>query len=98
MEDRGAMLEVSVVARAGREQVGPYRDRVLHVRVARPPSGGEANRAVIRAVAAALAVAPSRLVLLAGERARRKRLRVSGLSQAEVEARLAGLGGDGPPA
>jgi uncharacterized protein YggU (UPF0235/DUF167 family) len=72
--------------------VGPWRDGVLAVRVARPPADGEANRAVLRAVAAALRLPPSALVLTAGERSRLKRVAVSGLSRTELEARLAALG------
>jgi len=65
---------------------------VLAVRVSRPPADGEANRAVIRLLASTLRVPPSAIVLLAGERARRKRFAVHGLAAAELEARLAGLG------
>ena len=71
-------LEVAVAPRSAVDRVGPYVDGVLRVRVTRPPADGEANRAVLRVVAAALRLAPSRLALVSGERSRRKRLRVTG--------------------
>lgn len=84
-----ADLEIAVTPRAAADRVGPYADGVLRVRVTRPPADGEANRAVLRLVARALGLPPSRLVLVAGERARRKRLRVDGVDAAELDRRLA---------
>ena len=62
--------------------------------MARPPADGEANRAVLKLVAHALGLAPSRLALVAGERGRRKRLRVDGIEAAELARRLATIGPD----
>lgn len=85
------MLTVLVVPRASRDQVGPWSEGVLKVRVSRPPADGEANSAVIGAVAQALEVAPTRIKLVAGTRSRRKRLQIDGLDQAELRTRLTGL-------
>jgi uncharacterized protein YggU (UPF0235/DUF167 family) len=89
-----ADLEIAVTARASSEGVGPFHDGLLRVRVTRPPSDGEANRAVLRVLGRALDVAPSRLELLAGERQRRKRIRVHGLDADELARRLGLLGAD----
>ncbi len=62
-----ATLDLRVMPRASADRAGPVIDGVLQVRVTRPPADGEANRAVLKLVAAALHVAPSRLVLVAGE-------------------------------
>ena len=70
-----AFVEVAVVPRAAANRVGPYAEGILRVRVVRPPTDGEANRAVIRLVAGALGMAPSGIELIAGRSARRKRLR-----------------------
>lgn len=78
--------------RAGGDRVGPWADGILQLRVARPPADGEANRAVLRLVARALAVAPSALSLVAGERSRLKRIEVRGLHPADLDARLSALG------
>jgi len=82
---------VAVVPRAAAEQVGPFEDGVLRVRVTRPPADGEANRAVRNLLAAALRVPPGRVTLIRGERARHKLFAIAGLEQREVDLRLAGL-------
>jgi hypothetical protein len=87
-----ATLELHVTPGASGDAVGPFADGVLRVRVTRPPTDGEANRAVVRLVGRALGVAPSRLVLVAGERGRRKRIRVDGLDADELERRLRTIG------
>ena len=87
-------LELAVAPRSAADRIGPYEAGVLHVRVTRPPADGEANRAVLRLVAGALDLSPSRVVLVAGTRARRKRVRVDGIDDAELACRLAGLGAD----
>ena len=87
-------LELAVVPRSAADRVGPYADGVLRVRVTRPPADGEANRAVLRLVASALHLAPSRLHLVAGARARRKRVLVEGIDPGELEERLRRLGAD----
>ena len=89
-----ADVELVVVPRASADRVGPYADGVLRVRVVRPPADGEANRSVLRLVADALGVPPSRLWLVAGARGRRKRLRVDGLDDAQLARRLSDLPAD----
>ena len=87
-------IELAVTPRAAADRVGPIRDGVLRVRVTRPPSDGEANRAVLRLVARAIGMPVSRLTLVAGERARRKRVTVEGFDAAELGRRLAALSVD----
>ncbi len=87
-------VEISVVPRAASDQVGPFRDGVLKVRVTRPPTDGEANRTVVTLVARSLKIAPSRIELVAGARGRRKRIRISDLDETELGRRLAALGAD----
>ena len=89
-----ADLDIAVVPRAASDTVGPYVDGTLRVRVRRPPADGEANRAVLRLVARALDVAPTRLELVAGARSRRKRVRVSGLDDGDLRRRLEAIGDD----
>ncbi|HJP70231.1 MAG TPA: DUF167 domain-containing protein [Candidatus Limnocylindria bacterium] len=89
-----AEIEVAVIPRAASDVLGPYADGLLRVRVTRPPADGEANRAVLRLVARALEVPPSRLELVSGARGRRKRIRIIGLDDAETSRRLNAIGGD----
>ena len=86
-----ADLEVSVVPRASANRVGPWADGVLRVRVTRPAADGEANRALIRLLARAFGLPPSRVELIAGLRARRKRFRVHDLDPDALEQLLRGL-------
>ena len=89
-----ADLHLIVTPGASVDRVGPWADGALRVHVRRPPLDGEANRAVTRLVARALDVAPSRVTVLAGERGRRKRVRIEELGVAEPERRLAAIGAD----
>lgn len=89
-----AELELAVVPRSAADRVGPYADGILRVRVTRPPADGEANRAVLRLVARALELAPGRVTLVAGSRARRKRVRIEGIEDGELQRRLGRLGAD----
>jgi uncharacterized protein (TIGR00251 family) len=83
-----ALLRVRVTPRAGRDALAGWQDGVLHVRLAAPPVEGRANAALVRFLASALRI-PSRDVrLVAGERAREKRLLITGISEAEVRTRL----------
>lgn len=89
-----AELELAVVPRSATDRVGPYDAGILRVRVTRPPADGEANRAVLRLVARALDIAPGRVTLVAGGRARRKRVRIDGIGDEELERLLRRLGAD----
>lgn len=64
---------------------------MLEVRVTRPPADGEANRAVVRLLAATLGVPPTTLTLVAGARSRTKRYAIEGLTAANLAMRLSAL-------
>jgi hypothetical protein len=81
------ILEVWVQPRASRNEILGYRDQVLRLRVTAPPVEGEANRLVIRMLAEALGVAPSKVEILKGEKGRRKKVRVTEVPQSNL-ARL----------
>jgi hypothetical protein len=84
-----ALVRVRVQPRASRDEILGWQDQALRVRVTAPPVEGEANTAVRRLVARALGVAPSAIALVRGDRSRDKVVRVTGLSLADVRARLA---------
>jgi uncharacterized protein len=90
MPDEAAQLEVLVTPRASAERVGPMADGVLRVHVTRPPADGEANDAVRRLLARTLGIAPSRVLLVSGDRSRRKHFAVTGMDRAELARRLSG--------
>ena len=81
-------LRVRLTPRASRPSVELLDDGSLAVRVSAPPVGGQANAALVKAVAKALGLAPSRVALVRGERSREKTLRIEGLDAGEIRARL----------
>jgi hypothetical protein len=89
----GTLLRVRVQPRAARDAIVGWRDGVLAVRVTAPPVDGRANRAVTALLADALGIRPSAVSVAAGERRRDKLVRVAGLAERVVQARLAGDAG-----
>jgi uncharacterized protein len=85
------MLRVRVQPRASRNQVEGWREGVLRVRVTAAPVDGEANRAVVALLTAALGVRASTVSVARGLRGRDKLIRIDGLSGDEIAARLASL-------
>ena len=85
----GAVLEILVQPRSSRTRVVGEHDGRLKLHLAAPPVDGEANAALVAFLADALGVRRADVALLAGETGRRKRVRVSGISAAQAEARLA---------
>ncbi|MCM8747149.1 DUF167 domain-containing protein [Thermomicrobium sp. CFH 73360] len=87
--DGSVEFRVTVQPRASRSEIAGIRDDTLLVRVAAPPIDGEANAALLRTLANALDIPIRRIVIVAGEHQRRKRLRITGFTSAELLARLA---------
>ena len=79
------MIDIQVVPRASRTAVGPAVGERLRVAVTAPPVDGEANAAVIAALAEAFGVRRSAVSIVRGERGRRKTVRVAGGDRATLE-------------
>jgi uncharacterized protein (TIGR00251 family) len=85
-EQAGAVtLDILVQPRASRAKLGPVHDGRLKVAVTSPPVDGEANAAVIELFAKQLGVPRSAVEVIAGASSRRKTLRISGVTAADVE-------------
>ncbi len=93
-EGAGSRARVTVRLRPGasRDELLGIRDGVLLARVCAPPVDGRANRALCRLVAEAAGVAPSRVSVVRGQRAREKVVEVEGLEQHLLDETLAGSG------
>ncbi|MEY2533624.1 MAG: uncharacterized protein QOF29_1534 [bacterium] len=93
--DPAALLTVRLTPRASRERLaaGPEGGYLAHV--AAPPVEGAANEALCRLVARAAGVAPSRVSVVRGHRGRQKVVRVEGVDEAALRARI---GASFPPA
>lgn len=84
-----AVLSVRVQPRASRNEVTGLVGDQLKIKLTAPPVEGEANAACLKFLADLLDLAPSRLEILRGAHSRNKVIRITGLTQAEVQARLA---------
>jgi uncharacterized protein (TIGR00251 family) len=82
------LIDVHVVTRAGHAGIAGRRDNALLVRLNAPPVDGRANAELIAVLARALAVPKSAVAITAGERSRRKRVRISGISVEIARVRL----------
>lgn len=85
----GLILDVRVQPRASREAVDGEVEGRLRIRLTAPPVDDAANLALVEFLAGRFGVASSAVTLIAGHRAREKRVRVRGDAAALV-ARLAG--------
>ena len=94
--DDGVELAVRLTPRGGSARIEGIADRdghpCLKVRVAAPPVDGAANAALIAFLARSLALPRSAVTLVAGDRARVKRLHLSGDDLAPRLAALVGAG------
>jgi uncharacterized protein len=93
----GVTIAVRAVPRAGRSGIAGTRGDALLVRLAAAPVDGAANDELIAVLAKALDLPKRRLSVVAGERARDKRVLVQGASLAEVQARLSDILGQQVP-
>ncbi|MFH1057936.1 MAG: DUF167 domain-containing protein [Pseudomonadota bacterium] len=87
-QDGGAAFAVRVTPRAARDQIEGAAAGALKVRLTAPPVEGAANAALVKLVAKALAVSPSRVRVVSGQHGRSKRLFVDGLAPDQVRQRL----------
>jgi uncharacterized protein (TIGR00251 family) len=86
--DGAVRFEVHARPRARRTAVGGVRGGAVVVQVAAPPVDGEANAALVEALAAALSVPRRDVVVVAGASSRSKVVEVRGLAENEVRQRL----------
>ena len=80
------VIEVRVKPRSSRDAIEGERDGALVVRLTAAPVEGEANDALVRLLAARLHLPNSAVRILNGERGRRKRVAVRGVTASEVHA------------
>ena len=83
-----AHLDIRVIPRASKNELGGMRDGRLVVRVTAPPVDSAANEAVIALLAKLLAIPKGSLRLTAGQTARNKTIAIDGLSNEVVRHRL----------
>jgi hypothetical protein len=82
-----AKVTVRVMPRSGRSRV-ELGAEILVIRVRAAPEGGRATEEARRVLAEALHVAPTRVRLVSGARARTKVFEIEGLTPDDLEVRL----------
>lgn len=90
-----ARLELRVSPGSARTGIVGRHGAAWKVRVAAAPEGGKANAAVIRLLAATLAVPARDLAIVSGHGSRDKTVALTGIDGTEVERRLAAASGEG---
>jgi uncharacterized protein (TIGR00251 family) len=89
MEGRRTRLRLRVVPGAGRAGVVGRHGDAWKVRVTAPPERGRANDAVLELLATTLALPRGSVSLVSGHGGRDKIVELAGISEAELEGRLA---------
>ena len=84
----GAVVTIRVIPRAGDSAIAGTRDNALLVRLAAAPVDGAANAALVALLAEAVGVPRRQLEVIAGARARTKRVKVLGVTASVVRQRL----------
>ncbi len=94
METRdGAVFRVKCRPSAPKTRVTGIHAGALKLDVAAPPERGKANDEVISFLARALGLSTASIRLTAGEAGREKSIRISGITQAVLAAKLAAIAG-----
>jgi uncharacterized protein (TIGR00251 family) len=83
------VIRVRVTPRSGRDEVIGWQGDELRVRVRAAPVEGQANEALCRVIAKAVGVPYSAVEVVSGATSRTKTVRITGLDQDAVRARLA---------
>ena len=79
-------IAVRVIPRARKTECAGFRDDALVVRVAAPPVEGAANDALIAFFSTALHVPRRAVRILSGDRGRRKRISIDGVTLEQIHA------------
>ena len=86
--ENAAILDIKVIPRAGRSEMAGTRDNGLLVRLAAAPVEGAANHELVDLLSRLLDVPKRSVRVISGEKGRRKRVKVMGVSAAQVRNRL----------
>ena len=92
MEPSTTRLRVRVSPGARRTEIAGRHGDGWKVRVAAAPEGGRANEAVLGLLAERLELPRRSLEIVSGHSAREKVVRMTGISDAELQRRLAKVG------
>ncbi|MES2273964.1 MAG: DUF167 domain-containing protein [Chlamydiota bacterium] len=81
-------LALKVTPNASKNQVIGWEGNLLRVKIRGVPEKGRVNQELIEFLSDLLGIAPSRLELIQGATSRLKRVKIEGMSQSELDAKL----------
>lgn len=84
----GVELAVRVIPRAGKTECAGVRGGSIVVRLAAPPVDGGANDALIEFLSDALHVPRRSVRIVSGQRGRKKRVAITGVTAGQARSRL----------
>lgn len=88
MAESSCELVVKVIPKASKSELVGWENEALKIRLKAVPEKGAANEELIRFIAKTLDLAKSQVKLVAGEKSRQKRLKISGLTLKELYQKL----------
>ena len=97
-EQQALTLDVKVNAGAKKEEIGDFmKDGTLKVRLRAKPIRGQANRALIELLAKVLGIQKDDIEIISGMRSNRKKIKLTSISEMELQSRLMGVIKDQEP-
>ena len=84
----GVFIDIRVIPRSGKAGVAGTRQDAILVRLNSAPVDGAANSELIELIADALGVARRSVEIVSGHRSRSKRVRIAGVTSADVADKL----------
>lgn len=82
--EKESLIDITVIPRSSKRGITLCEDSSCRVHLNSPPVDGQANAECIELFAKAIHVPRSRIEIARGEKGRKKRLRISGMSQDEL--------------
>jgi uncharacterized protein (TIGR00251 family) len=92
MEKERVTIWVRILPNASQNSVLDYRDRVLPIRIAAPPTRGKANQELIKYLSHILGISKRHLTIEKGMTSKIKAIGIIGLTQKQINEQLARLG------
>jgi uncharacterized protein (TIGR00251 family) len=83
-KDGAVIFTIRVVPRASKSEIVGEVEGNLKVRISAPPVEGAANKEVVRVLAKAFGLAKSNVVIVAGQTSKTKRIRITGVTAAQM--------------
>ena len=83
-----AFIAVRIQPRASKNEIIPMEGGAFKIRLTAPPVDGAANEALGRFLSGVLGIAKTRVEIVSGQTSREKRIRIGGMSEAEVRRLL----------